>query len=331
MRELRELADSSGLMLIEDAAHAHGAREGDLRAGALGDACAFSFYPTKLLGAMGDAGALTTRDEALAARARLLRSYGQGSPPGDAATAGLSSRLDELQAAVLRVRLRSLDGRWSGCAGSAPATASCSGGALAGASRAPAERRGAGVAPVHRHARGQGPPALRAGRPRRRHRRPLLAAPIRADGVRRGRRFPRAERLLAEDPQPAVRRVADRRPGLRGLLGGRREREGHRRALVNVVGRVVRDRRPAPGSRRPDSSARSSYQTPEGTCRQRPSASSKGGAAAVVLGDLDRARDHGEPSLLAPVGMPCPARPAGCREGRKRARGRTAATRGRRA
>lgn len=110
MRELRELADSSGLLLIEDAAHAHGAQEGELRPGSLGDACAFSFYPTKLLGAMGDAGALTTRDGELAGRARLLRSYGQGLPPGDARTPGLSSRLDEMQAAVLRPRLRRLDG-----------------------------------------------------------------------------------------------------------------------------------------------------------------------------------------------------------------------------
>jgi dTDP-3-amino-3,4,6-trideoxy-alpha-D-glucose transaminase len=109
MRELRRLADSAGLLLVEDAAHAHGAAEAGIRVGELGDACAFSFYPTKLLGAFGDAGAITTADEALAARARMLRSYGQGWPPGDAATAGLSSRLDELQAAVLRVRLRRLD------------------------------------------------------------------------------------------------------------------------------------------------------------------------------------------------------------------------------
>jgi dTDP-3-amino-3,4,6-trideoxy-alpha-D-glucose transaminase len=109
MPELRGLADRASLLLIEDAAHAHGAREGELRPGALSDAAAFSFYPTKLLGALGDAGAITTGDPQLAARARLLRSYGQGSPPGDAETAGLSSRLDEMQAAVLRVRLCGLD------------------------------------------------------------------------------------------------------------------------------------------------------------------------------------------------------------------------------
>ena len=109
MRELRELADRASAQLIEDAAHAHGAREGALRVGELADAAAFSFYPTKLLGALGDAGAITTADPQLAARARLLRSYGQGWPPGDAETAGLSSRLDEIQAAVLRVRLRGLD------------------------------------------------------------------------------------------------------------------------------------------------------------------------------------------------------------------------------
>jgi dTDP-3-amino-3,4,6-trideoxy-alpha-D-glucose transaminase len=109
MRELRQIAEERKLLLIEDAAHAHGGREDDVRVGALGDVAAFSFYPTKLLGALGDAGAITTDDPALAERARLLRSYGQGSPPGDAAVSGLSSRLDELQAGVLRVRLRSLD------------------------------------------------------------------------------------------------------------------------------------------------------------------------------------------------------------------------------
>ncbi len=109
MRELRALADRCGLLLLEDASHAHGAREAELRPGSLGDACAFSFYPTKLLGAMGDAGALVTGEEGLAARVRLLRSYGQGWPPGDAATPGLSSRLDEMQAALLRVRVRRLD------------------------------------------------------------------------------------------------------------------------------------------------------------------------------------------------------------------------------
>ena len=109
MKPLRALADTASLLIVEDAAHAHGAEEDGLRAGELGDATAFSFYPTKLLGAMGDAGALTTADAGIAARARLLRSYGQGWPPGDAAAAGLSSRLDELQAAVLRVRLGGLD------------------------------------------------------------------------------------------------------------------------------------------------------------------------------------------------------------------------------
>jgi dTDP-3-amino-3,4,6-trideoxy-alpha-D-glucose transaminase len=109
MHDLRELADGASLLLVEDAAHAHGAAEDDLRVGALADVCAFSFYPTKLLGALGDAGAITTGDGSLAARSRQLRSYGQGWPPGDAAVSGLSSRLDELQAAVLRVRLRGLD------------------------------------------------------------------------------------------------------------------------------------------------------------------------------------------------------------------------------
>jgi len=109
MASLRALADRDGLLLVEDASHAHGAREGELRVGAIGDATAFSFYPTKLLGALGDAGAVTTDDEQLARAVRQLRCYGQGSPPSDAVAIGPNSRLDELQAAVLRSRLAELE------------------------------------------------------------------------------------------------------------------------------------------------------------------------------------------------------------------------------
>ena len=109
MDALRELADRHGLLLVEDAAHAHGANEGATRVGTIGDAAAFSFYPTKLLGALGDAGAVITDDPQLASAIRQLRSYGQGWPAGDAARAGPSSRLDELQAAVLREQLAALD------------------------------------------------------------------------------------------------------------------------------------------------------------------------------------------------------------------------------
>ena len=110
MAGLRELADRHGLLLVEDAAHAHGASEGAVRVGAIGDATAFSFYPTKLLGALGDAGAVTTDDEHLALMVRQLRCYGQGWPLSDAVAIGPNSRLDELQAAVLRGRLAEL---WS--------------------------------------------------------------------------------------------------------------------------------------------------------------------------------------------------------------------------
>lgn len=109
MTGLRELAGRHGLLLVEDAAHAHGAHEDGTRVGSVGDAAAFSFYPTKLLGALGDAGAVVTDDERLASTVRRLRCYGQGWPPGDAAAIGPNSRLDELQAAVLREQLAHLD------------------------------------------------------------------------------------------------------------------------------------------------------------------------------------------------------------------------------
>jgi dTDP-3-amino-3,4,6-trideoxy-alpha-D-glucose transaminase len=108
MSGLRDLADRYGLLLVEDASHAHGAREAELGVGALADATAFSFYPTKLLGALGEAGAVVTDDERLADGVRRLRSYGQGWPLGDASSPGPNSRLDELQAAVLREGLPDL-------------------------------------------------------------------------------------------------------------------------------------------------------------------------------------------------------------------------------
>ena len=105
---INALADRYGIPVIEDAAQAHGARYGADRCGVLGRAAAFSFYPTKNLGAFGDAGAVTTNDGELAARLRLLRNY--GSPRRyENVVRGWNSRLDELQAALLRVRLRYLD------------------------------------------------------------------------------------------------------------------------------------------------------------------------------------------------------------------------------
>lgn len=109
---LVEIAASHGLKVLEDAAQAHGATFRGRRAGALGDAAAFSFYPTKNLGAFGDGGAVTTDDDDLADRVRLLRNYGSRTR-GANEVRGRNSRLDELHAALLRVRLRHLDD-WNG-------------------------------------------------------------------------------------------------------------------------------------------------------------------------------------------------------------------------
>lgn len=108
MRELSDIARRHGLKLLEDAAQAHGARLGDRPCGSLGDAAAFSFYPGKNLGALGDGGAVTTNDPALADRVRRIGNYGS-SVKYHHEIAGVNSRLDELQAAFLRERLRALD------------------------------------------------------------------------------------------------------------------------------------------------------------------------------------------------------------------------------
>jgi dTDP-4-amino-4,6-dideoxygalactose transaminase len=110
MDALRKIADRHDLALFEDAAQAHGARYGDRRAGSLGDAAAFSFYPSKNLGALGDGGAICTDDGELARAARGLRDLGRSD--GRAHTsAGYNERLDGIQAALLAVKLRRLD-RW---------------------------------------------------------------------------------------------------------------------------------------------------------------------------------------------------------------------------
>lgn len=106
---LQVLAHRHGLRLLEDAAQAHGATTADgRRAGSLGDAAAFSFYPGKNLGALGDGGAVTTSDDALAERVRILANYGAAHKYHHDFL-GLNSRLDELQAAFLRRRLTLLD------------------------------------------------------------------------------------------------------------------------------------------------------------------------------------------------------------------------------
>jgi dTDP-4-amino-4,6-dideoxygalactose transaminase len=108
MGSIGALAEHHGVPVVEDAAQAHGATLDGRSIGSLGRAAAFSFYPTKNLGAFGDGGALVTNDPAVADQAVALRQYGWG-PDRLARIPGVNSRLDELQAAILRVRLGHLD------------------------------------------------------------------------------------------------------------------------------------------------------------------------------------------------------------------------------
>jgi dTDP-4-amino-4,6-dideoxygalactose transaminase len=108
MGALREIAQAHGLALLEDAAQAHGAMHLDERAGSLGTAAAFSFYPSKNLGALGDAGAICTDDERLAQTARRWRDLGRGADSIHAVP-GYNERLDGLQAALLAVKLPHVD------------------------------------------------------------------------------------------------------------------------------------------------------------------------------------------------------------------------------
>jgi dTDP-4-amino-4,6-dideoxygalactose transaminase len=108
---LRSIADQAGVKLIEDCAQAHGACLGGCKAGSIGDAAAFSFYPSKNLGALGDAGAVLTSSDSVAHRLRQLRQYGWGPKYQVDCSGGCNSRLDPIQAAVLNVRLKKLDAR----------------------------------------------------------------------------------------------------------------------------------------------------------------------------------------------------------------------------
>lgn len=108
MNPILEISRRRGLKVIEDACQSHGARYNGLRAGSLGDAAAFSFYPGKNLGAYGDGGAVTTSDPVLADRIRTLRNYGSAKKYFHDEL-GENSRLDTLQAAVLGVKLKYLD------------------------------------------------------------------------------------------------------------------------------------------------------------------------------------------------------------------------------
>jgi dTDP-4-amino-4,6-dideoxygalactose transaminase len=111
MDPINAIAKKHGLAVVEDAAQAHGARYRGRRTGALGKAAGFSFYPGKNLGALGDAGAVTTDDDALAEKVRVLRNYGSRVKYQNE-TRGFNSRLDEVQAALLRVKLARLD-QWN--------------------------------------------------------------------------------------------------------------------------------------------------------------------------------------------------------------------------
>lgn len=108
MPALLLVAKRHGLLVLEDSAQSHGASHKGKKAGAWGDASGFSFYPGKNLGALGDAGAITTNDEELAQVLRALRNYGSHEKYQNLYQ-GVNSRLDELQAAVLSVKLKHLD------------------------------------------------------------------------------------------------------------------------------------------------------------------------------------------------------------------------------
>ena len=108
MIELMELANEYGLLVLEDSAQAHGAAINGKKAGSWGHASGFSFYPGKNLGALGDAGAVTTDDDELALIIRTLGNYGSHSKYENIYK-GVNSRLDEIQAAMLRVKLKQLD------------------------------------------------------------------------------------------------------------------------------------------------------------------------------------------------------------------------------
>jgi dTDP-4-amino-4,6-dideoxygalactose transaminase len=111
MGPIRQIAEKLGLVVIEDACQAHGARYKGKRTGSLGDAAAFSFYPGKNLGAYGDGGIVVTNDREVAERLEMLRNYGQKEKYHHLFR-GYNRRLDTLQAAILRVKLKHLE-KWN--------------------------------------------------------------------------------------------------------------------------------------------------------------------------------------------------------------------------
>ena len=108
MKEIMAIAKENNLLVLEDCAQAHGASIDGIKAGNWGDAAGFSFYPGKNLGALGDAGAITTNDEELASIITALRNYGSHQKYLNLYQ-GVNSRLDEIQAAMLNVKLKYLD------------------------------------------------------------------------------------------------------------------------------------------------------------------------------------------------------------------------------
>jgi dTDP-4-amino-4,6-dideoxygalactose transaminase len=108
MQAVMAFAERHSLVVIEDAAQAHGAHRDGRRAGTLGHAACFSFYPGKNLGAFGDAGAVVTGDPAIAERLRMLHDHGRRGQTHHARV-GFNSRLDPIQAVVLEIKLRHLD------------------------------------------------------------------------------------------------------------------------------------------------------------------------------------------------------------------------------
>lgn len=108
MQSIMDLAKEHELVVIEDCAQSFGATAAGRRVGAIGDAGAHSFYPTKTMGCLGDGGMISTRDQGIADRLRELRNHGIG-PGGEHVRLGFNSRLDELQAAILLVKLKHID------------------------------------------------------------------------------------------------------------------------------------------------------------------------------------------------------------------------------
>jgi dTDP-4-amino-4,6-dideoxygalactose transaminase len=182
MDEILAVAARHGVPVIEDCAQAHGASLHGKRLGTLADAATFSFYPTKNLGALGDAGAVATGDAALARRLRAMRQYGWERRYVSDVT-GINSRLDEVQAAVLRVKLLTLD------AGNARRReiAAAYDEALAGTAMTPPRRRDDAVHVFHQY-------VIRAAA------RDEVQAALRAQGIGTGIHYPVPVHL-----QPAYR------------------------------------------------------------------------------------------------------------------------------